>query len=89
MIKEFIIENAYIIKNFLTYIKYIQKLIHFDAIVHYGTIIGTAYLAAHAHPNELNDSDDEFINPYISTVLFIIIYVSSITFVELEKMHII
>ena len=78
------------LKPIFIYIKYLKKVIHFDAFVHYGTIVGTAYIAAHAHPNELNEEDiDKWIDPYISTFIFIFIYISTVTFDDLERRHII
>ena len=73
------------IKIIVVEVKRIQVMIHFDAFVYYGTIIGTAYMAAHAHPNNLNDYEkDDWIDPYISTAIFVFIYVSTMTFDNLE-----
>lgn len=78
------------IKPIFIYIKYLKKQVHFDAFVHYGTIVGTAHIAAHAHPNNLNDYEiDDWIDPYISTFIFIFIYISTVTFDDLERRHII
>ena len=93
-IKEFFLKVLKIIieyvKVLLKQIKFIKTKIHFDAFVHYGTIVGTAYIAAHAHPNNLNDYEkDDWINPYISTFIFVFIYISTITFDDLERRNII
>lgn len=78
------------VKIVLKQIKYVKNKIHFDAFVHYGTIVGTAYIAAHAHPNNLNDyQKDDWIDPYISSFIFIFIYISTVTFDDLERRHLI